>query len=379
MPNNHLNIAQLSFWERQNYFEDLDFLIIGAGIVGCSTAIHLKEKYPDAKVLVVERSYLPSGASTKNAGFACFGSPTELLDDLSNMSETEVLTTVENRWRGLMHLRELIGDKTLEFEQHGSWEIIHQRKMGQVDEIRNQLEYLNQKLFEITGEKSVYSEDITAVENFGFQQIQTTFKNRLEGQIHTGKMMIRFHQLLAEKGIHLLTGIDVETIENQGNLVRTNIGEIKTKSTFITVNGFAQKFGIQDTKPARAQVLVTSEIPNLKIKGTFHYDEGYYYFRNVGNRILLGGGRNLDFEGETTTEMTVTPKITDSLTSLLKEVILPNQPFQIDYHWSGIMGIGSTKKPIIKKLDHSLYAGVRLGGMGVAIGTNVGKELAEML
>ena len=29
---------------------------------------------------------------------------------------------------------------------------------------------------------------------------------------------------------------------------------------------------------------------NLKIKGSFHYEKGYYYFRNIDNRILLGGG-----------------------------------------------------------------------------------------
>ena len=55
-------------------------------------------------------------------------------------------------------------------------------------------------------------------------------------------------------------------------------------------------------KPARAQVLITKPIENLDIKGTFHLDKGYYYFRNIENRILFGGGRNLDFEGETTTE-----------------------------------------------------------------------------
>ena len=29
------------------------------------------------------------------------------------------------------------------------------------------------------------------------------------------------------------------------------------------------------------------------LKGAFHYDEGYVYFRNIDNRVLLGGGRNL--------------------------------------------------------------------------------------
>jgi hypothetical protein len=42
------------------------------------------------------------------------------------------------------------------------------------------------------------------------------------------------------------------------------------------------------------------------------------------------------------------------------------------------MGVGSQKKPIIKKLYPGVYCGVRLGGMGVAIGSSIGKELAVL-
>lgn len=70
-----LNHQQLSYWERKTFLKDIDYIVIGAGIVGFSCAYHLKEKFPSAKVVVLERGYLPTGASSKNAGFACFGSP----------------------------------------------------------------------------------------------------------------------------------------------------------------------------------------------------------------------------------------------------------------------------------------------------------------
>jgi hypothetical protein len=66
----------------------------------------------------------------------------------------------------------------------------------------------------------------------------------------------------------------------------------------------------------------------LDIKGTFHLDRGYYYFRNIGNRILLGGGRNLNFDEENTTEFAQTEIVQNKL-ELLKEVILPNQDFKV--------------------------------------------------
>jgi glycine/D-amino acid oxidase-like deaminating enzyme len=125
--------------------------------------------------------------------------------------------------------------------------------------------------------------------------------------------------------------------------------------------------------------LITKPIANLDIRGTFHLDKGYYYFRNFENRILLGGGRNLDFEGETTTELAQTEKIQNKLEDLLKDVILPHREVEIEHRWSGIMGIGTSKTPIVSQISEHVYCGVRLGGMGVAIGSIVGKELAELV
>ena len=144
-------------------------------------------------------------------------------------------------------------------------------------------------------------------------------------------------------------------------------------------NGFANKIiNNIDLKPARAQVLITKPIDNLRIQGTFHMDEGYYYFRNINGRILFGGGRNLDFEGETTSELNTTQLIQDQLKKILNETILPNTKFEIDYSWSGIMGVGESKTPILKKLSSNVYCGIRLGGMGVAIGSLVGSDLADL-
>jgi gamma-glutamylputrescine oxidase len=376
-----LNIEQLSYWERKTYFEDVDFLIIGAGIVGFSTALELKKKYPDAKILILERGFLPSGASSKNAGFACFGSVTELLDDLTKMDESKVWETVANRWNGLQNLKQLIGEENLELESNGSWDLIMPDEMNSISEINSKLPYLNAKIEEITGEKNVYQEDKNCASSFGFNGLQTSYFNRLEGQINTGKMITRFHQLAIEKGILCLFGISVEALQlNLYNVgIQTSVGYMKAKNVLICTNGFAQQFlPNRDINPARAQVLVTTPIENLKVKGTFHYQQGYYYFRNVEDRILLGGGRNLDFLGETTTELNTTSQITEALTDLLKNVILPNQQFSIEYNWSGIMGVGQSKAPIIEKIDERIAVGVRLGGMGVAIGSLVGKELSEL-
>lgn len=374
-----LNISSLSFWEKNTFFEGLDFLVIGAGIVGCSTAFHLRKKYPNAKILVLERGFLPMGASTKNAGFACFGGVTELIDDLGHIPEHEVWQTVQKRWDGLNYLKEIIGEKHLDLLNYGSWDLIDAHT--DASPYRDKLDYLNTNIEIITGKKNVYSEDASAPASFGFSGIPTSFNNMLEGQIDTGKMMLRYHQLLVEQGILLIQGIEVFSLENTGNkaLLNSSIGEIAANQVVICVNGFANQFlGNQEVKPARAQVLITKPIENLKIRGTFHYQMGYYYFRNIGKRVLFGGGRNLDFEGETTEKFGNTEQIIEDLTHKLKTHFLPDTAFEIDYCWSGIMGVGKAKSPIVKRLNPNVVVGVRMGGMGVAIGSLIGKEAADL-
>lgn len=376
-----LNVDKTSYWERKSYFDAIDFLIIGAGIVGYSTAIHLRKKYPSAKILVLERGYLPSGASSKNAGFACFGSPTELADDIQSFGEKMVWETVKLRIAGLEYLKEILGEDAFDLQINGSWDLITVSEKDRFDEVAKLIPYFNEQLEKITGEKNVYSIDDRVSSKFGFENIYGSFHNRLEGQIDTSKMNAAFYKLAVEMNIHVLFGIEAQKIEsNKRTLVDTNVGQIEAKSVAICTNGFAKQFlPDDDIQPARAQVLITKPIKDLKIKGTFHYQEGFYYFRNIDDRILFGGGRNLDKQSETTTSLETTEMILDQLKQLLETIILPNTPFEIDYDWAGIMGVGKTKKPIIKKVKENVYCGVRLGGMGVALGTLVGKEVSEMM
>jgi glycine/D-amino acid oxidase-like deaminating enzyme len=173
----------------------------------------------------------------------------------------------------------------------------------------------------------------------------------------------------------------VTSFQEQNDKVEIALGDFSfvSKKVLFATNGFAGKLTDNQVKPARAQVLITEPIPNLDIKGTFHLDKGYYYFRNIDDRILFGGGRNLDFEGETTTNLGQTEIIQNRLEELLKEVILPNTDFKIAHRWSGIMGMGSSKRPIVEQLSENVYCGVRLGGMGVAIGSLIGQELADLV
>jgi gamma-glutamylputrescine oxidase len=375
---------ELSFWEKDTFLSNIDVIIVGSGIVGLNAALHLREQSPLLKIVVVERGPLPSGASTKNAGFACFGSMSELLDDVALNGEDAMLALVEKRWKGLLQLREKLGDSHIDFQQLGGHEVFGDDDAASYLKCAEQLDKYNLALKDIIGDPEVFRLSDNLIKKQGLREFNHLILNRFEGQIHTGKMMERLFQLAQSQNITFLNGINISRFEESANIVQihTNIGWVlKSRKVLVCTNGFTrQLFPEIDVKPARNQVLISAPIHGLKIKGSFHYNKGYVYFRNINNRILLGGGRNLFLMEETTDAFGLTDDIQAFLEDFLKTHLMPeNSNCAIDMRWSGILGIGDKKSPIITRYSDHIYTAVRLGGMGVAIGILVGREGAELL
>ncbi len=369
---------QLSYWEYKTWLHHIDFTVVGSGIVGLSTALSLREKYPKARILVLERGILPQGASSKNAGFACFGSISEILSDLDNNSEETVFQLVKKRFEGIRLLKSVLGEDAIGLVREGGHEIFLNKDLDLFEKCHDAMALVNQLL------RPIFDKDafVLTDNRFGFKGVHDQYITHIEeGQLDTGKMMNALLQKAHQGGITILNSVEVETYQDGDTsvFVKTNAFEFETNKLLVCTNGFASKLLKQKVSPARAQVLVTKPIEELKIIGTFHFDYGYYYFRNIDNRILFGGGRNLDFDSEQTDVFGQTERIQNELERLLSEVILPDEVVEIDQRWSGIIGVGNQKTPIVKQLSNNVFCGIRLGGMGIAIGSSVGEELAALL
>lgn len=365
----------LSYWEQKSWFSNIDFCIIGSGIVGLNCALQLRKKHPKSKILVLEKGILPQGASTKNAGFACFGSLSELTEDLKEHTQQDVFDLVQKRHQGLQHLRQNLGDEAIDYQANGGYELFQEKDL--FEDCYSSYKDINQWL------SPIFKSDVFDIQknSFNFKKtLPNVFLNKFEGQIDTGKMMQALLQKVQSEGILVLNSVEVLGFSSGSVSVKIQLQnfEFSSKHLMIATNAFAQQLLNLSVKPSRNQVLITQPIKNLNIKGTFHLNKGYYYFRNIHNRILLGGGRHLNPEIESTSEFGLTADIQSALENLLKNVILPNTNVEIDQRWSGILGVGSQKKPIVKPVDNRVFCAVRLGGMGVAIGSQVGIDLANL-
>lgn len=373
-----------TYWQKQAFGRS-DTVIIGAGITGLSTAISLKAREPNREITVLERGIFPMGASVRNAGFACIGSFTEIRDDLAMMGETKTLALVAMRLRGLNLLRKRLGDVKIGYRENGSYELLDVLSAPRVDD----LDEMNALLRPVLG-ADAYSVVPPEAGRFGLdpEAARVLLRNHVEGELDTGLMMRALLDLAQERGIIIRNGSEVIRLESNSQGVtlelmgpgKNEIFGLRAARLAICTNGYATSLLPElPVRPGRGQVLLTDPIPGLQIRGIFHFDRGYYYFREIDGRVLFGGGRQLDPETETTAEEGPNPLILDDLARKLKQVILPGIPHSIAQQWSGIMAFGPEKSPLILQVAPHLYAGVRLGGMGIAIGSAVGEQLAALM
>lgn len=361
---------RLSWWEYEHFFKDLDYTIVGGGIVGLSTAIELKNADPDAKVLIIDKKQVPIGASTKNAGFACFGSPSEIIDDYNQYGEDVCRKLIQMRWSGLNILKSRVSESKMNYLPRPGAEIFEEQ--SEFEYFEKKLPFINAFIGSVIQSDNCY---YSQQGRFGNEIV-----NRLEGAINPQKMMKELEILARNLGVLFLSGIDVDDIDFSEKELSTNFGKMIYNRLIICANGFSNSILPDlDIKPARNQVLITNRIPGFKLDQCYHMNKGFIYFREYDGRLLIGGGRDLDIEGETTDEFGTTEFIVNYLKGIIQQYILPNIAYTIDHSWSGILGVGDTKMPLVKQIDENVLIAIRMGGMGVAVGSYIGQLAAGMI
>jgi glycine/D-amino acid oxidase-like deaminating enzyme len=390
----------ISVWEQSTYFAPKDLVIVGCGFVGLWTAYEAIHQNPKLNITILERGTIPSGASTRNAGFSCFGSVSELISDIQLMGEAAMLETVKMRYDGLQRIQEVFKAKEIDYNQWGGYELFEGKKGAKNDEsglydiskLESDIAYLNKILAPAlkTPKKNgkylpIYTNASKDIKKLGFQGIEALAFNQLEGQLNSAKLVLALQKAVQAKGVQILFNTEVKKFKShkKGVTITTNLEAVlETKQFLICTNGFAkQLIPSLDVVPARGQVFVTEPIKNLKFKGCFHFDEGYYYFRNLGNRLLLGGARNADFKNEKTYSLETSATIQKVLEDFMMQRILPkgSKKPKIELRWSGTMGMGTIKKPIIEQVQPNVYCAVRMSGMGVAIAPIVAKKALKLM
>jgi hypothetical protein len=206
-----------------------------------------------------------------------------------------------------------------------------------------------------------------------------------EGQIHPAAAVARLRLQFQNLGGVISThhNIDSLEVEPSGVRLQSELATIHARQVLLATNAFVSRLLPEIKVDAhRAQVMITEPLGKMPFRGNVHFREGYMYARDVGQRLLIGGGRFLDFQGEKTNRLGTT----DQIQAYLREQLSSLTGIHIDElrvadQWSGIMGFTPARLlPILEVTNHGMMVvAAGMNGMGTALGPYIGKKAAEML
>lgn len=372
----------LSIWETETFYAPQDIIIVGAGLMGLWSALELKKRKRKLRITILERNTTPLGASTRNAGFACFGSPTELLHDADTIGPDAMLAVVEMRYRGIEKIRSHFTDAQTGFDLCGGYECVN-KNYTHWNKLDEKTDWLNSLLKQITGNEKIFQRADTKLSKLGMRGFDALIENRSEAALHSGKLVQALTQKVQAAGVTILYGIEVSAWKKIAALINLKTHQqinLQAKQLLFCTNAYTHTLLPElSIKPARGQVIVTSPIDGLALKGTFHFDEGFYYWRNLGNRVLIGGARNSVFDEEATLDLSGSEVVKQALEYFLKEHLHPDYQYTIEHHWSGIMGFTADKKPYVGRVSEQVFAAIACNGMGVALTPVIAEQTADLL
>jgi glycine/D-amino acid oxidase-like deaminating enzyme len=367
----------LSYWERRHICRGGDLAIVGAGLTGLFTALFVREKFPHWKIDLFEKRQFGAVASTRNAGFACFGSPSEVLGDIDSMGNDAAIALVEKRWKGLERLKRLVPENAMRLKQNGGYEVFLNNSL--YEDVRERLPDLNRAMADIFS-GIVYHE---------VRPDHKTWKGKIridgEASLDPFALCHYLEKQLTSQGVQIYRGIEIADFSETENgvvLESEHLGEVRYSHLILATNALTSIPGIASSiTPSRNVVLVSKPYEKPCIKGNYHEYKGYVYFRDLGNRLLIGGGRHWEMDASKTISLEVPNEQVQRLENYARENIPGASAFTTDIAWSGIIAASprGDKRTLLKREGERTLVAARLSGMGVALSNVLESEAAELL
>jgi glycine/D-amino acid oxidase-like deaminating enzyme len=402
-----------SFWELDRYAGPWDYAVIGAGITGLNAALEIKIQEPRSRVLVLEARQTGAVASSRNAGFLCLGSPSEMCALLDAQGETAWLHWTAAKWAGIQRLLRLMGSKSLRYQKVKAYELltpsgpfrisnfVNEQVLGRIPELNRLLDealtlslpFSNQrkrtKSMTLPWSSPYFGEPIFVDQSHGWGAPGLmTLPMAYEGQVHPMFVLDSLKRYAQNLGVVVLQGCPVQGLGPMGLGLQELVMEdqalvIQTKNIILCTNALTNSLIPRpEVIPQRGQVLVSAPLPGglpKRLMGNFHGDSGYLYFRNLGlDRLLLGGARNLDFQGEQNDQWAENSLLTEHLTHYAYDVLgLNSDELKWEQAWSGTMGFTASGVPHLQALGPGRWLVAGMNGMGMALGPEMGRRVAR--
>ena len=354
-----------------------DVCVVGGGIAGCSTALHLAER--GYRVVLLEGRRIGWGASGRSGGQAItgFASGQHRLEQQLGFEHARRMWEIS--LEGLQLIRERVARHSIDCDLH--WGQMHVAiKPRQRDELA--------------------TEQAQAEERYGYRQLRFLDRAEIDGLLATKRYIAglydagsgHLHPLNYTLGLAaaaqqagvriyentLVTGIT----HGEPATVSTPAGDVSAKFAVMCCNAYANELAPAlraRIMPVGTYIIATESLGETRITQLIREniavtDSNFvldYFRRSADHRLLFGGrvsysGRDAFNTARATRKrmLKVFPQLTDA---------------HVEYAWGGYVDITMSRAPDFGRLAPNIYYLQGFSGHGIALTGVAGKLVAEAI
>jgi glycine/D-amino acid oxidase-like deaminating enzyme len=364
----------ISLWQADEQtlpVREVDFLVVGAGLVGCAVAHYATQT--GCEVVITEKQDVAMGASGRNAGFMITG-----LDTYYHRAAAEYGTeTAREMWQ-------------LSRETIGFWREIAYKHAVRLENTGSLL------LAESAREARDLEKAARALDAAGIDAIYHD-SDPLGRGYHAaieqpGDAAVQPYHLtqavLKDSGAELVANNEVYRMEQTApDCVRVYTRRYIFEARYVVLctNAYSpliEPFFYDKIIPTRAQCLATEPLDEPVISTCGYSNYGYMYYRmTFDGRFLIGGGRHKHVALENdTSEDRINAPVQQELERYMQRYF-PDVTVPVARRWSGIMGFSVDGLPIVGTLPDKSRVGYAVGfnGHGLALGAGTAKRAVEQV
>ncbi len=354
-----------------------DVCVIGGGLTGISSALHLAEK--GYRVVLLEANRVGWGASGRNGGQVNTGMRLHQ-DELEHMFGND---TARQLWaiaeEAVTLVQNLIGkhDIACAFKR-GVLTACHRHRY--VDETRRYVDKL-QREYSVSGLTFLDRDAFRAILPSDFYWGGSLDMNA--GHLHPLNYLQGLTKVAEQLGVRICESSRVVGIDDASPAtVRTDDAKISADFVIIGCDGYVGDLDREIARhvmPINGFIAATRQLSEGEVSHVLTHDYAVAdtkfvinYFRlSEDRRLLFGGGESYGYRFPTDLDAVVRKPLCRVFPQL--------GDVAFDYRWGGTLGITVSRMPYFRRLRGNVLTAGGFSGQGVALATLAGKLLADTI